>query len=107
MGGALAWGPILGEEPSGSESPAGVPTTVLTLGAAAAGLPLASRRGRRPALTTGLPIAGAGALIVAFGVHLSSFPLMSAPAAVSGCVSPQQISPRRTRAAGTSPWWCG
>lgn len=81
MGGALALGAIIGEQLSGSESLAGVPTTVLTLGAAAAGLPLASlasARGRRPALTTGLLIAGTGALLVAFGVDAESFWLMLA-----------------------------
>ncbi|WP_439031382.1 MFS transporter [Gordonia terrae] len=79
MGGALALGAILGEELSGTDSLAGVPTTVLTLGAAAAGLPLASvaaGRGRRPALTTGMLIAAAGALTVAFAVDREWFPLM-------------------------------
>ncbi|MBM7279979.1 MFS transporter [Gordonia rubripertincta] len=81
MGGALALGAILGEELSGTESLAGLPTTVLTLGAAAAGLPLAalaSARGRRPALATGLLVAAAGALIVALGVDRGWFPVMLA-----------------------------
>ncbi|QHD84397.1 MFS transporter [Gordonia sp. JH63] len=79
MGGALALGAILGEELSGTASLAGIPTTVVTLGAAAAGLPLASLaagRGRRPALTTGLVIAGAGSLVVAAAVDRGWFALM-------------------------------
>ena len=81
MGGALALGAILGEELSGTESLAGLPATVLTLGAAAAGLPLAalaSARGRRPALATGLMVAATGALIVAFAVDRGWFLLMLA-----------------------------
>lgn len=79
MGASLALGAILGEELSGSESLAGLPTTVLALGAAAAGLPLAafaSRRGRRPALSTGLLIAALGAAVVATAVDLGWFALM-------------------------------
>lgn len=79
MGGALALGAILGEELSGTDSLAGLPTTVVTLGAAAAGLPLASLaagRGRRPALTTGLLIAGFGTLTVAVAVDHGWFVLM-------------------------------
>ncbi|MBD0863262.1 MFS transporter [Gordonia sp. zg691] len=81
LGGALALGAILGEELSGTSSLAGLPTTVLTLGAAAAGLPLAalaSARGRRPALSTGLLVAATGALVVAFGVDRGWFLLMLA-----------------------------
>lgn len=81
MGGALALGAILGEELSGTESLAGLPTTVLTLGAAAAGLPLAalaSARGRRPALATGLLVAAAGTIIVALGVDRGWFLMMLA-----------------------------
>ncbi|MFV3114860.1 MFS transporter [Gordonia amicalis] len=81
MGGALALGAILGEELSGTESLAGLPATVLTLGAAAAGLPLAalaSARGRRPALATGLIVAATGELIVAFAGDRGWFLLMLA-----------------------------
>ncbi|MEE4024465.1 MFS transporter [Gordonia sp. PKS22-38] len=79
MGASLALGAILGERLSGTESLAGLPTTVLTLGAAAAGLPLAGlaqRSGRRPALATGFVIAAAGAAVVAIAVDLGWFPLM-------------------------------
>ncbi|WP_232017207.1 MFS transporter [Gordonia insulae] len=79
MGSSLALGAILGEQLSGAESLAGLPTTVLTLGAAAAGLPLAAlaqRSGRRPALATGFLIATAGAAVVASAVDLGWFPLL-------------------------------
>ncbi|UAK37359.1 MFS transporter [Gordonia bronchialis] len=79
MGASLALGAILGEQLSGSESLAGLPTTVLTLGAAAAGLPLAAlagRRGRRPALSLGLVIAAVGATVVALAVDLGWFGLL-------------------------------
>ncbi|ROZ98013.1 MFS transporter [Gordonia sp. OPL2] len=79
MGASLALGAILGERLSGAESLAGLPTTVLTLGAAAAGLPLAAlaqRSGRRPALATGFLIAAAGACVVAVAVDTGWFALL-------------------------------
>ncbi len=79
MGASLALGAILGERLSGSESLAGLPTTVLTLGAAAAGLPLAAlaqRSGRRPALATGFLIAAVGACVVAVAVDVGWFALL-------------------------------
>lgn len=79
MGASLALGAIIGARLAGTDALAGLPTTVLTLGAAAAGLPLASlaaRAGRRPALTTGLLIAAAGAGVVALAVDLGWFVLL-------------------------------
>lgn len=79
MGASLALGAILAERLSGSESLAGLATTVLTLGAAAAGLPLAAlaqRSGRRPALATGFVIAAIGAAVVATAVDVGWFPLL-------------------------------
>ncbi|MCX2965728.1 MFS transporter [Gordonia sp. SW 21] len=79
MGASLALGAILAERLSGSESVAGLATTVLTLGAAAAGLPLAAlaqRAGRRPALATGFVIAAVGAAVVAIAVDVGWFPLL-------------------------------
>ncbi|MAU83906.1 MAG: MFS transporter [Gordonia sp.] len=79
MGASLALGAILAERLSGSESVAGLATTVLTLGAAAAGLPLAAlaqRAGRRPALATGFVIAAVGAAVVAIAVDVGRFPLL-------------------------------
>lgn len=79
MGASLALGAILAERLSGSESLAGLATTVLTLGAAAAGLPLAGlaqRAGRRPALATGFVIAAVGAAVVAIAVDVGWFPLL-------------------------------
>lgn len=79
MGASLALGAILAERLSGSESLAGLATTVLTLGAAAAGLPLAAlaqRSGRRPALATGFVIAAVGSAVVAAAVDVGWFPLL-------------------------------
>ena len=65
-GAPLAIGSLLAVEFGGSEAWAGAVTTVLTLAAAVAALPLsgyASARGRRPALVLGLAAAAAGSLL--------------------------------------------
>ncbi|EOM75478.1 MFS transporter [Rhodococcus rhodnii] len=78
-GSALALGAVVGERLAGTASAAGLPTTLTTLGAAVAGIPLAAlaqRRGRRPALGTGALVAALGSLIVLGAVQLGSFAVM-------------------------------
>jgi MFS family permease len=80
MGSALALGAILGEK-LGSESLAGLPTTATTLGAAAAGIPLArlaSARGRRVSLSTGLAVGIVGTVTVIAAIQLASFAVLLA-----------------------------
>ena len=77
-GAGLSVGALLVKEISGSSAWAGLATTMLTLGAAAGSLPLASlaaRRGRRPSLTVGWLGAAVGAVIVMIAARLDSLPL--------------------------------
>lgn len=74
-GAGLAVGVLLLRDVSGSSGMAGLATVMLTLGAAAATVPLATlavRSGRRPALTTGWLVGAAGAGVVVLGAAASS-----------------------------------
>lgn len=80
-GAGLSIGALLVRDVSGSSGWAGTATVALTLGAAAATLPLAAlaaRRGRRPALTTGWIVGALGAGVVILGADLGLFPLVLA-----------------------------
>lgn len=86
-GASLSVGSLLAVQLSGSNAWAGSVTTTMTLGAAAAALPLAGlagRRGRRTSLVTGLLAAMAGALLVIVSTVTGSFPVLLAAAALLG-----------------------
>lgn len=72
-GAGLAVGALLVKDVSGSSGWAGTATVMLTLGAAAATVPLsrwAIRSGRRPALTAGWLIGASGAAVTVLGAQL-------------------------------------
>ena len=78
-GATVSLGALLAAEVSGSEAWSGMASTMLTLGAAAAAIPLArvaARRGRRPALAIGAVVAAGGAVLTVTAVALMSFPLL-------------------------------
>ena len=86
-GASLSVGSLLAVQLSGSNAWAGSVTTTMTLGAAAAALPLAGlagRRGRRASLVTGLLAAMAGALLVIVSTVTGSFPVLLLAAAFLG-----------------------
>ncbi|WP_017199707.1 MFS transporter, partial [Arthrobacter sp. M2012083] len=86
-GATLSIGSLLAVDLSGSEAWAGSITTVLTLAAAIAALPLArlaESRGRRVGLVTGLAAAMAGALLIITAVMSESFVLLLLGAAFLG-----------------------
>ena len=86
-GASLSVGSLLAVQLSGSNAWAGSVTTAMTLGAAAAALPLAGlagRRGRRVSLVTGLLAAMAGALLVIVSTVTGSFPVLLLAAALLG-----------------------
>lgn len=78
-GALLAVGVLLIRDVSGSAGWAGLATVMLTLGAAAATVPLARsalRWGRRPALSTGWALGAAGASAVVLGAQTESTALL-------------------------------
>jgi MFS family permease len=86
-GSTVSIGSILAVELSGSSAWAGSVATVMTLGAAAAALPLASvaeRRGRRAGQVAGLSAALAGAVLMVLAVISGSFILLVLGAAGIG-----------------------
>ncbi|PRB36684.1 MFS transporter [Arthrobacter sp. MYb23] len=86
-GATLSIGSLLAVDLSGSEAWAGSITTVLTLAAAIAALPLArlaEARGRRVGLVTGLVAAMIGALLIIASVTAQSFALLLLGAAFLG-----------------------
>ncbi|MDD7833633.1 MULTISPECIES: MFS transporter [Paenarthrobacter] len=86
-GATLSIGSLLAVDLSGSEAWAGSITTVLTLAAAIAALPLArlaEARGRRVGLVTGLVAAMMGALLFIVAVMTRSFPVLVLGAALLG-----------------------
>ncbi len=79
QGATLSIGAVIATEVSGSEAWAGAATTMSTLGAAVAAIPLAAfavRFGRRPALTLGALIAAAGSITAVVATGLMLFPLL-------------------------------
>ncbi|WP_091467324.1 MFS transporter [Paenarthrobacter nitroguajacolicus] len=86
-GATLSIGSLLAVDLSGSEAWAGSITTILTLAAAIAALPLArlaEARGRRVGLVTGLAAAMVGALLIIAAVMSESFVLLLLGAAFLG-----------------------
>ncbi|GAA1991518.1 MFS transporter [Microbacterium pumilum] len=79
FGASISLGAVLAAEISGDEAFSGLATAAITLGTAAFAVPLAAfarRRGRRPALTSGMVGALAGVLLVVFAAGLRSFALL-------------------------------
>lgn len=79
FGATISLGAVLAADISGDDALSGLATAAVTLGAAALAVPLATfarRRGRRPALATGMGIALVGVGIVLFATSLRAFPLL-------------------------------
>ena len=96
-GAGLSVGALLVREVSGSAGWAGTATVALTLGAAAATLPLATlavRRGRRPALTVGWLVGAVGAALVVAGSARGSLPLALAGLALFGVSTAASLQAR-------------
>ncbi len=77
-GAGFSMGSLMAAQLSGNPAFAGFAATASMLGAAVVSIPLAraaSRWGRRPALTIGMCIAGAGSLIIVLAAVLLVFPL--------------------------------
>ncbi len=78
-GAGLAVGALMVKDVSGSSGWSGMAVVMLTLGAAAFTIPLASlaaRSGRRPALTLGWLFGAAGAVTTVLGAELRSLPVV-------------------------------
>lgn len=87
IGSALSVGAVLALDLSGSQSWAGMATTMTTLGAAVCALPLArtaARRGRRVSLGIGWAVASVGGLVVIGAATARLFPLMLVGMALFG-----------------------
>lgn len=79
IGVTSALGPLLAEAVAHSEALAGLARTATTVGAAAAGVPLAilaKRKGRRAALSTGWLTAAGGGLVLIAAAVVASLPLL-------------------------------
>ncbi|MEU1313185.1 MFS transporter [Streptomyces cinnamoneus] len=77
MGSMLSSGGLLVERLTGSQSLAGLSTTLITLGAALLAVPLAAlsrARGRRAGLGTGWLVAAAGAVVVLIAARFGAYP---------------------------------
>ena len=87
MGATFSAAALLAERLSGSAAWSGTATTMSTLGAAAAAVPLAAlarRSGRSPALATGAGLAAIGAVTGLVAVAVGLFPLFLAAMALLG-----------------------
>ncbi|MAP62815.1 MAG: MFS transporter [Microbacterium sp.] len=79
FGATISLGAVLAAQISGDEAYSGLATAAVTLGTAAFAAPLAAfarRRGRRPALATGMAVALIGVLLVVVGTATSIFPVL-------------------------------
>lgn len=79
FGATISLGAILAADLSGDDAFSGLATAFVTLGTAAVAVPLAAlaqRRGRRPALATGMLVALAGVLVVIAAVAVRAFPVL-------------------------------
>ena len=87
FGATVSLGALLAAEISGDDSLSGLATAAITFGTALTAVPLAAlarRRGRRPALATGLAVALAGVGIVLAAVTAGWFPALLAGFALIG-----------------------
>ncbi|HKT55270.1 MAG TPA: MFS transporter [Microbacterium sp.] len=81
FGATVSLGAVLAASVSGQDALSGLAAASTTLGAAIAAIPLARlarRRGRRPALSTGMAVALAGVMLVLVAGGLRSFPVLIA-----------------------------
>lgn len=79
FGATISIGAVLAGQVAGDDALTGLALAAVTVGAAATAVPLAAlarRRGRRPALATGMLIALIGVGVVVFAVALRAFPLL-------------------------------
>lgn len=87
FGATVSLGAVLAAEISGDDALSGLATAAITLGTAITAVPLAAlarRRGRRPALATGMAVALVGVALVIGAVSLASFPVLLAGFALIG-----------------------
>lgn len=87
FGATVSLGAVLAAEISGDDSLSGLAAAAITFGTALTAVPLAAlarRRGRRPALATGLGVALAGVALVLAAAANQSFPLLLAGFALIG-----------------------
>ena len=79
FGATVSLGAILAAKLSGDDTLSGLATASITLGTALTAVPLAAlarRRGRRPALATGMLVALVGVGVVITAITISAFPLL-------------------------------
>ncbi|WP_029068689.1 MFS transporter [Jonesia quinghaiensis] len=96
-GAVVSVGALLAVDLSGNTAWGGSVTTILTLGAMLASMPLArlaSARGRRGALVTGLLIAAAGAALMIVAASIGSFPVLLAAGLLLGTGSAVNLQAR-------------
>ena len=97
MGATLSMGAILAGRLSGSDAWSGMASSVATLGAALAAIPLArlaARYGRRVSLTTGALIASSGAVVTITAVIQAWFPLLLAGLMLIGVATAVNLQSR-------------
>jgi MFS family permease len=90
-------GALLAQDMLGSDSFAGVPTALFTLGSAGAAFfvgRLSQRFGRRPGLVTGLFAGGIGAIGVVIAANISSIPLLFASLLIYGAGASTNLQAR-------------
>ena len=97
FGATVSLGAILAAKLSGDDALSGLATASITLGTAITAVPLAAlarRRGRRPALTTGMVIAHVGVGLVITAVTLAAFPLLLTGFALIGAGQASNLQSR-------------
>jgi MFS family permease len=103
---SLAVGAILAASITGTNTWSGLPVAVGALGTALASWPLArlmARTGRRPGLTLGYAVAGAGSVLGMLGVIAGSFAVMLAGMALFGVGNTSNLLARYAAADITAP----
>ncbi|MDA8369800.1 MAG: MFS transporter [Nocardiopsaceae bacterium] len=101
MGAALSVGGLVARDLTGSQTWAGMATTMVTLGAALFALPLAGaamRRGRRAGLGLGWFLAALGGLVAIIGAQMGSFPVFLAGMVLFGSGTAANLQSRHAAA---------
>lgn len=97
FGATVSLGAILAAKISGDDALSGLATASITLGTAITAVPLAAlarRRGRRPALATGMVVALVGVGLVIAAVTLAAFPLLLTGFALIGAGQASNLQSR-------------